>query len=397
MSAIMHNAHLYVVERITLSAYTIRRLIRRATFILVSLLVLLFQFIMTTFIKSNAVKAAVGLLAIAALAVAVKAQAAYTFTQNLKLGMSSAEVVEVQKFLNANGFTVSTSGAGSAGMESTYFGAKTVAAVKAFQMAKGVSPVTGNWYPLTRAAANATSTPSTGGLVPGCTGTTGYSPTTGQPCAGGTAPAQTGPVTAALATSNPASGVIVAGQASARLLDIAFSGSGTVNSVTLSRSGISDQSTLSAVYLYDGDGVNRLTDGYSFNNNSTITMTGLGLQVSGTRTISVVADVYSSTPSGQTIAVALTGFTAGTSATTTAIQGNIMSVATGSTLATVQLSGSNSVSAATVNAGTSAYAVWCQTVQVNTRSLWMKAANFRITGSAPVDALQNVGLFVDGV
>ncbi len=349
---------------------------------------------MTTF-KSKTVKAVVGLLAIAALAVAVQAQAAYTFTQNLKLGMSSAEVVEVQKFLNANGFTVSTSGAGSAGMESTYFGAKTKAAVMAFQTAKGVSPVTGNWYPLTRAAANATSTPSTGALVPGCTGTTNYSPLTGQPCSGGTAPAQTGPVVASLATTNPASGVVVAGQASARLLDITFTGSGTVNSVTLQRSGISDQSTLSAVYLYDG--VNRLTDGYSFNNNSVITMTGLGLQVSGSRTISVVADVYASTPSGQTIAVALTGFTAGTSATTTAVQGNIMSVASGATLATVQLSGSNSVSAATVNAGTASYAVWRQSVQVNTRSLWMKAANFRITGSAPIDALQNVGLYIDGV
>lgn len=352
---------------------------------------------MTTFIKSKTVKAVVGLLAIAALAVAVKAQAAYTFTQNLSLGKTSSEVVEVQKFLNANGFTVATSGAGSAGMESNYFGGKTKAAVASFQAAKGIpaGAYAGTWGPATRAAANAMGTPSTGGLVPGCTGTTGYSTTTGQPCSGGTVPTQTGPVTASLSTTNPASGVIVAGQATARLLDITFTGSGTVNSVMLKRTGISDQSTLTAVYLYDG--VNRITDGYSFNNNGEITINSLGLQVSGSRTISVVADVYASAPSGQTIAVALTSFTAGTSAVTTSVQGNIMSVASGSTLASVSLSGSNTVSAATVNAGTSSYAVWRQVFQVNTRTLWMKAANFRITGSAPADALQNVGLYVDGV
>lgn len=352
---------------------------------------------MTTFIKSQAAKAVVGLLALAVFAIASSASAAYTFTQNLTVGANSAEVREVQKFLNANGFTVSTTGAGSPGMESTFFGTKTRSAVSAFQTAKGITPTAGFWGALTRAAANAHtggSNPSTG-LVPGCTGTTGFSPLSGLPCSGGSVPPQTGSVVASLSTTNPASGVIVAGQATAKLLDIAFTGSGTVSSVTLKRTGISDQSTLTSVYLYDG--VNRLTDGYSFNNNGEIMINNLGLMVSGSRTVSVVADVYASAPSGQTIAIALTNFTSGATASTVNVQGNTMSVASGSTLATVALSGGNSVAGATVNAGTSSYAVWRQSFQVNTRTVWLKAANFRISGSAPADALTNVGLYIDGI
>lgn len=371
---------------------------------------------MTTF-KSNAAKAVVGLLALAVFAIASSASAAYTFTQNLTVGSNSPEVKQVQMFLNANGFTVSATGAGSPGMESEYFGTKTRAAVSAFQAAKGITPTAGYWGPLTRSTANAmggsTTLPagctsasgyssttgqpcSTGStLVPGCTSTTGYSTTTGLSCAGGTTPGQTGPVTASLSTTNPASGVIVAGQATAKLLDVVFAGSGTVNSVSLKRTGISDQSTLTNVYLYDG--VTRLTDGYSFNNNGDLTINNLGLVVNGSRTVSVVADVYASAPSGQTIAVALNTFTSGTIVSSVNVQGNTMSVAAGGTLASITFPSSQSVTSATVNAGTSSYAIYRQALQVNTRTVWLKAANFRITGSAPVGAVANAKLYVDGV
>ncbi len=376
---------------------------------------------MTTFIKSSAAKAVVGLLALAVLAIASSASAAYTFTQNLTVGSNSAEVKQLQMFLNTNGFTVSTTGAGSPGMESNYFGTKTRTALAAFQAAKGISPAAGYFGPLTRTTINAwagsTTLPagcttasgyssttgqpcSTGStLVPGCTSTTGYSSTTGLSCAGGSTPAQTGPVTASLSTTNPASGVIVTGQANAKLVDVVFAGAGTVNSVTLKRSGISTQSTLQNVYLYDG--VNRLTDGYSFNNNGDLTMNNLNLAVNGSRTISVVADVSTvlgGALSGQTIAVALTSFTSGTTVSSVNVQGNTMSVADGTnTLASVSFTSAQSFGGATVNAGTSSYTVYRQAIQVNTRTVWLKAANFRIVGSAPTGAVANAGLFVDGV
>jgi hypothetical protein len=307
------------------------------------------------------------------------ASAPMTFSRNLSKGATGADVKQLQQFLNSCADTqlASVAGtAGSPGYETMYFGPATTNAVKAYQAKNMVSPVLGNFFALTRAKAAA---------VGNVCGTNPTNPN--QP--------QTGPISAMLSTTNPASGVIVAGQATADLAHITFSGNGVVNSVMLKRSGISDQNTLTNVYLYDG--VTRLTDGYSFNSNGEITINNLNLAVGGSRTVSVKADVYASAPSGQTIAVSLVTFTAGTSVNTVSIMGNTMSIASGSTLATVALSGSNTVSAASVNAGTSSYAVWRQAFQVNTRTLWLKSANFRLTGSAPADALQNVGLYVDGV
>lgn len=307
--------------------------------------------------------------------------AAMTWSRSLSLGARGADVKTLQQFLNMCADTkVAVSGAGSPGMETTYFGPATKAAVIKWQAARGVSPASGLFGPLSRAKAAAlqASTDVCGG------GTVVVTP-------------QSGPVSAMLSTDNPASGSIVAGQATADLLHITFTGSGTVNSVTLQRSGVSDQNTLTNVYLYDG--VTRLTDGYTFNTNGTITMNNLNLAVNGSRTISVKADVAYNGGSGYgyDITTTLVGFTAGTSVNTVNIKGNQMFIAGGASLATASVSGANTVSAATVNAGTSSYAVWRAPLQVNTRTLWLKAANFRITGSAPTDALSNVGLYIDGV
>jgi hypothetical protein len=206
---------------------------------------------------------------------------------------------------------------------------------------------------------------------------------------------QVGPISASAASSNPVSGTIVAGQATAGLLDVTFSGNGTLSTVMLKRTGISDQNTLTNVYLYDG--ATRLTDGYSFNSTGDITINNLALPVNGSKTISVKADVASSASSGQTIMVALNGFmAAGSTASTTVVNGNTMAVASGSTLASASLS-ANTVASATVNAGTSAYVFWSAPLQINTRTQQLKAANFRMIGSAPSDALSNIKLFVDGV
>ncbi len=55
------------------------------------------------------------------------------FSRTLKIGSTGADVKALQKFLNANGFTVATTGAGSIGNETTVFGKKTAVAVKKFQ------------------------------------------------------------------------------------------------------------------------------------------------------------------------------------------------------------------------------------------------------------------------
>ena len=315
------------------------------------------------------------------------------------------------------------------------FGPKTKAAVVAFQASKGLTAdgvfgaksnaawsgssagsTTSMTYPAgcssssgysstTGASCAGAMTTTTTTYPAGCSSSSGYSSTTGASCATGvtTTTTSSGPVSVALASDTPASQYIIGGQATADLAHFTFTGSGTVNSVILQRTGISDQSTLSNLYLYDG--VTRLTDGYSFNNVGQLTMNSLGLKVDGSRTISVKADVAVVT-NASTLGITLVSFTAsGNPAVTAGVKGNEMTYGSGglatfakdSTGTATGATGGNTVGNATVNAGTSSYPVWRQSVQVNTRALWLKAANFRITGSAPSDALGNVNFYVDGV
>jgi hypothetical protein len=59
-------------------------------------------------------------------------------TLNLKLGMTHDQIKTVQQILNNAGFTISKSGFGSQGNETTYFGSLTRAALKRFQCEKGI-------------------------------------------------------------------------------------------------------------------------------------------------------------------------------------------------------------------------------------------------------------------
>ncbi|HRH26421.1 MAG TPA: peptidoglycan-binding protein [Candidatus Paceibacterota bacterium] len=80
------------------------------------------------------------------------------FLKNLSLGMSDADVLKLQKYLNANGYVISATGAGSVGNETSYFGARTKAALIKFQTSRaaelGIAIGTGFFGPLTRALLN---------------------------------------------------------------------------------------------------------------------------------------------------------------------------------------------------------------------------------------------------
>ncbi|TSC87083.1 MAG: DNA topoisomerase IV subunit A [Parcubacteria group bacterium Gr01-1014_8] len=75
-----------------------------------------------------------------------------TFTRDLKLGSTGADVKALQVWLNANGYMVSASGPGSVGNETMMFGSATRAALIKFQKAKGITPAAGYFGPKTRAA-----------------------------------------------------------------------------------------------------------------------------------------------------------------------------------------------------------------------------------------------------
>ncbi|MDE1975232.1 MAG: peptidoglycan-binding protein [Patescibacteria group bacterium] len=85
-----------------------------------------------------------------------------TFTRSLTLGSTGSDVQALQVFLNNHGFLVSSTGAGSPGHETTYFGPATSAAVARFQNAYasqiltpvGLTKGTGYFGPSTIKAVN---------------------------------------------------------------------------------------------------------------------------------------------------------------------------------------------------------------------------------------------------
>src|SRR3989344_1095136 len=80
---------------------------------------------------------------------------ACTFTRDLFMGVSSgADVKCLQQYLNSVGNTVSTSGAGSPGNETTFFGSRTKAAVAEWQQENGVTPTAGYFGARSRAKYN---------------------------------------------------------------------------------------------------------------------------------------------------------------------------------------------------------------------------------------------------
>ncbi len=92
----------------------------------------------------------------------VVATAPYRFTRWLKQGMSGIDVRQLQEFLNAHGFLLASTGPGSSGDETTYFGTLTKAALITFQEAhsirilapEGLTKGTGFFGPMTIAFIN---------------------------------------------------------------------------------------------------------------------------------------------------------------------------------------------------------------------------------------------------
>ena len=75
---------------------------------------------------------------------------AFKFTRDLHEGVSGLDVKMLQKYLNAHGSPVATSGPGSTGNETTYFGKLTKDALAKFQASNGIKPAAGYFGPITR-------------------------------------------------------------------------------------------------------------------------------------------------------------------------------------------------------------------------------------------------------
>lgn len=180
----------------------------------------------------------------------------YVFNTNLKMGMTGTDVMNLQKVLNMSADTqVSMTGAGSPGNESTYFGAKTKAAVIKFQdkyAADILTPVgltkgTGYVGASTRAKLNMMGGTTTGG-------TTGGTTTGGTTTGGTTATSSTLMVSAA---AQPMNGLAVTSAARVPFTTFtvtAGSSDVTVTGVNVTRTGQAQDAAFAGVVLLDSDG-----------------------------------------------------------------------------------------------------------------------------------------------
>lgn len=204
-----------------------------------------------------------------------------------------------------------------------------------------------------------------------------------------------GPISASLASDTPASGTIVQSQSTALLAKFAFTGSGQVNQLQLQRVGISTDASVTGVYLYDGG--TRLTDASSVVSGSLVNFnSSAGLfTVSGSRTISVRADISGSAAAGSTVGIRLNSYTpSGNSAMATSLSGNLMTVS-GVATASVAV-GADTVSSQNVNAPATNLSLWGSALTGNTRIVKLDSVNFKFIGSAPYDSLQNLKLYFNG-
>jgi hypothetical protein len=101
-------------------------------------------------------------------------------------------------------------------------------------------------------------------------------------------PGETGDVSVSLAPSNPGPRTLTNNAKSVEVLALRFTGSGTVDQLTITRTGAGEVNDWGNVYLYDG--VTRLTSGKSINASTGEATFNLDLAISGTKDITVVAD-----------------------------------------------------------------------------------------------------------
>lgn len=303
------------------------------------------------------------------------------FTASLTIGAKGADVTCLQNALIAAGYTIP---AGATG----YFGSQTQSAVAAWQSANSISPAVGYFGPISRAHWNLGSTSSTSGNTGGNTG-------------GTTAMTGNG-LKVALSATSPSGTVIVQKQGIADLGEFTFSNptsaSINVTSLTFNRTGVSNDTTLTNVYLYNG--VNRITDSAGVSNSSFSFSNASGLftvPAGGTYTVAVRSDIADST-SGQQVGVSLTAVgSTGTldSSVSFPISGGLQTISAAD-LASVVFDSTTLPSTNTSLSPTADYIVWQNTVSVSTNPVNLSMIKLTNLGSIDASDVQNLRLYVDG-
>ena len=309
---------------------------------------------------------------------------ACSFTRDLTLGASGADVTCLQNALIAAGYGIPAISSGVAAPG--YFGSQTQTAVVAWQKASGVSPAAGYFGPISRSSWN---------LAGGTTGAPGTPSAPGAPITGNG-------LKVMLASDSPSGAALVQAQAIGTLAKFTFQNpTGAeikVTSLSFMRIGVSNDSTLSNVYLYEG--AKRLTDSAGVSNSAFNFNDAAGiftLPAGGSKTVAVLSDIAGST-SGQQVGAQLTAVaSSGTldSSVALPISGGLQTVSA-ATLATADWGGTTLPSGSSVNPQDD-YTVWQNTGTISTRAVNLTSFQLRNIGSIDRGAITNFRLYADGV
>ncbi len=310
--------------------------------------------------------------------------AGYVFSADLTLGSKGADVTALQTLLVSKGHLMMP-----AGVAMGYFGGLTKSAVAAWQTAAGIMPAAGYVGPKSRAALNA-SAPVV--VV-----------TPGTPVTPGTTPVVMGTgVMASLDASSPTSRTLISPQGVASLAVFKISnGSSAAAKVTMlkfKRTGISSDTTLNDVYLYDAMG-KRITDsasvatGYiSFSDSSGI----VTVPAMGSVSVVVRADI-AALMNGQTLGVMLTDAMADAGAVTgLPVSGAEHTFATAPAgMSSAVFNPTPTPLVASVDPQND-YVLWQTNLTVNSRDAHLSSMTFQQLGSVNSSDVKNFRLMIDG-
>ena len=313
------------------------------------------------------------------------------FTRDLFSGVTGDDVMCLQKYLNSAGFQLASSGAGSPGSETTFFGSRTQAAVSKWQASNGVSPTAGYFGPRSRAkydtlVAGAPTPPAPPGAPPPA-----VPPGTGLSVSATTQPGDS------LAPWN-ASRV----PATRFVLTASADGDIVVNSVTAERQGPAADSSISSVVLLDEEGLQIGVSKTLNSNHQAILNEKFTVKAGTSKTITVAFNRPSSGADGGDItkfAVVAVDAGAATVSVTLPIVGSPITL--NSTLSIGSLSlvkGVNDPGAGqTKEIGTKGYIFTALRMTAGSNEdVLIKSISFNQSGSAATSDLANAKLNLDG-
>ena len=320
--------------------------------------------------------------------------ATYSFATNLKQGMTNSDVMNLQKLLNSDAATqVASTGAGSPGNETNYFGSLTKAAVIKWQnkyassvlAPVGLTSGTGFFGASSRAFANGMS----------ATPTTPTTPST---------PVAAGSVSVSGATQ-PGNGLLVQSASRVPFTKVtltAGSSDVTVNSITVERAGAAVDSVFAGVVLLDEDG-SQVGIAKTFNSNHQASVgDAFVVRANTSRTMTIAGNAAAdlSAKAGQVVALNVVGLnTSATVSGSMPIVGAMHTVNASLSIgtATVAISSFDPNSTQSKEIGTTNFKfAGIRLTAGSAEQVRLRSIRWNQTGSVGASDLANVKTYVDG-